>query len=396
MSSSYLSPLGSTSPANPVPSARAVEIYEVTLRDGEQQAGVAFSIEQKVDLFGRMDRMGVPLIETGMIVVSPDESEVVRRVQRLPHSAKVYVLSRAMRSDIDLAADAGADGATIEIIANPDISSQILRWPDGAATEKARDAVGYAHERGLEVNLFFVDATRVEPAALAEFAHDIVDGDPPARLTIADTFGVCSPAGVVAYVEALLPLGVPLHVHCQNEYGLAVANSLAALEAGATGAHVAVNGLGERAGNAAHEEVVLACAGPYRFDTGIDEKALRELSAIVSEYAGFDVAANKPVVGPRLFTIESGIAATFYEVLQNGELGHFYAYRPDSVRAEVEVELGKGSGLASLRLKLDELGIDATALDLAGILESVKTRGTSLQRSLTDAEFLELVPERSS
>lgn len=388
----YLVPGGSTSPENPPATGRQARIYDVTLRDGEQQAGVVFSVEQKVEIFGALDALGVPVIETGMAAVSTEELEVVRRVKAAEHQARVFLLSRAMISDVELAASAEADGVTIEIIANQVVAGQILGWAPGAGAEKAKAAIAAARSRGLDVNLFFVDATRVPAATLGELAHEIGQEVMPDTVTIADTFGVCAPSAIAAYVRALDDAaGVPVYVHCHNEYALAVANSMAGLEAGAFGVHTAVNGLGERAGNAALEDVVMACRGPYGFATGIDHTGLRALSRLVAERAGTAPAVNKGTVGPSLFTIESGVAATFYEALVDDDLRHFYAYTPDTVGATVDVLLGKGSGVANLRLRLREMGREDLVDRADELLAAVKAEATTRLRPLTEPEFAALI-----
>jgi isopropylmalate/homocitrate/citramalate synthase len=364
----------------------------VTLRDGEQQAGIVFSIEQKLEIFAALDALGVPTIETGMAAVSRDELDVVRRAQASDHRAKIFMLARAIASDVQLAASAGADGVTIETIANPTVARGVLGWAPGAAVEKATAAIGEARAQGLAVNMFFVDATRVGAAELGVLAHEISDAAAPDTITIADTFGVCNGRAIAAYVRAVAEAaGVPVYVHCHNEYGLGTSNSMAGVEAGAFGVHTSINGIGERAGNAALEDVVMACRGPHDFVTGIDHTRLRAASALVAAHAGVPVATNKGTVGPSLFTIESGIAATFYEALRDSDLRHFYAYTPDSVDAPVEVLLGKGSGAANIRLRLRMLGREDLCDRADELMAAVKDVATEHLRPLTEDEFLALI-----
>ena len=318
----YFTEHGSTSPEVRSEDRRPVQIYDVTLRDGEQQAGVIFSVEQKVGVFKALDRAGVPVIETGMVAASDEEIRVAQTVMAGPHQARVFLLSRAMKEDVDRVHQAGVDGITIETIANAEVAARVFGWGPNDAVDRARAAIHRAKEHGLEVNLFLVDATRVGAARLGELAAEICADAGPDTITVADTFGVANPGAIASYVAALdTATGLPIYVHCHNEYGLAVANTCSGLEAGAFGAHVSVNGMGERAGNAALEEVVMAGLGPYAWSTDVDLKSLTRLSKLVADITGVHPAPNKAVVGGALFKLESGVAAAFYEALEDGGQG---------------------------------------------------------------------------
>jgi isopropylmalate/homocitrate/citramalate synthase len=388
---SYLTANGSTSPEADAGPDRRIEIYDVTLRDGEQQPGTCYSPDEKLQIVAALDAAGVSFIETGMIAASGLEAEVARTAAARERAARIFVLVRSLEADIDLAAKAGVDGVTIEAISNPVIAEQVFRWPAGEAVAKARRAVAHARACGLSSNLFLVDATRTSATALASFTREISDVAAPDTVTIADTFGVASPRAMAAYVAAVKKIGLPVWVHCHNEYGLAVANTCAGLEAGAFGAHTSFNGMGERAGNAATEDVVMAGTGPYRWDAGIDPTHLRALSRLVALRSGAEPAPNKSVVGVNLFDIESGTAGTFYEALQSRDLRHFYAYTPESLGTRRRVFVGKLSGAANLRLKADELGRNELRERAAELLPLAKERAAAKHGSLSDDDLLELL-----
>jgi isopropylmalate/homocitrate/citramalate synthase len=388
---SWLSGTGSVSPETDQAPTKSPLIYDVTLRDGEQQAGIIFSVADKVEIFQSLDAAGVPYIETGMIAVAAEETEVVRRVLQTRRQAKVFVLCRAIAGDVGMAHNAGADGASIEIVVNPDVVSDVMKWGPNEAEERARDAVIKAKELGLIVNLFLVDATRTRATDLAAFARNITATGAVDTITLADTFGVADPTAIDRYVRALREgTGLPVWVHCHSDLGLGVANTLAGLRAGAFGAHASINGIGERAGNAPLEDVVMALHTLYGVDTGIDITKLRAISKLVAERAGTPVAANKSVVGPQLFDIESGIAATFYEALKDTDLRYFYGYLPASLGATVAVRVGKGSGVSNLRLKAAELNRPDLITAAAALVTAVKAAAIAKGRLLTDEEFLEV------
>jgi isopropylmalate/homocitrate/citramalate synthase len=388
----YLTSSGSTSPEVGNPPARELEIYDVTLRDGEQQAGVVFSVEQKLTIFAALDAIGVPVIETGMVAASQDELLVARRAGDSEHRARVFVLARAVAADVELAASAGVDGVTIETISNPVVAEKVFGWDPSDPRDKAIRAVDDAKSRELAVNLFLVDATRVPAAQLGDLGASICNEARPDTITIADTFGVANGHAMAAYVTALTEAtGLPVYVHCHNEYGLAVANTCAGIEAGAFGAHTSVNGMGERAGNAALEDVVMAGRGPYCWETGIDPAGLTDLSALVAELSEMVPARNKSAVGSDLFAIESGVAAAFYEALQGAEIGQFYAYTPESMGADVRILVGKGSGAANLRLRAAGLGSDELRERAAELLPQAKQLATEQLGELSDEQLLGLL-----
>jgi isopropylmalate/homocitrate/citramalate synthase len=387
----FLTSMGSVSPEVAKTFAKP-KIYDVTLRDGEQQAGIAFTDDDKVSLFQQLDALGVDVVETGMVAVAANEVKVVQRAREVRRNALIYVLCRSMASDVELASEAGADGATVEIIANPVVAERVMGWGPADALTKSTTAVTEARRLGLAVNLFLVDATRTPAEQLADFAERVVAGGAVQTITIADTFGVADPAAITRYVDAMrVRANLPVYVHCHNDYGLGVANTLAGLEAGAFGFHASINGIGERAGNAALEDVVLALEGLYGTRTGIDLAAIRALSGEVAKRSHHPTAANKSVVGPTLFDIESGIAATFFETLRDSDLRYFYGYLPSVLGVEVLVLLGKGAGAANVRLKLRELGRDDLVSRAPELVSVVKEAAIAKGGLVTDDEFRELI-----
>ena len=385
----WLGPDGSISPSNDSGGDYEFDLYDTTLRDGEQQAGVCLDADQKVRIFRAIEGAGIRYIETGMVAVWEDEQEVVRRLAAEGHKSRLFVLSRCLQSDIALAADCGVDGVTLELAANPAIAKLVLGWTRDELVRRATEAIAYAKSRNLEVNFFGIDASRTEVGWLCELFGRAVEVGADA-VTIADTFGVLDTSGserLTAAVKAVVNCPVQIHVH--NDYGLATANSLAAVSAGARVVQGTFNGLGERAGNACLAEVAVAARFLKGWRPRVVLSELRAVAAIVAEETGSPIHWNEPVVGPNLFDIEAGIAAAFYEALQPIDLRHFYPFLPERIGATPRIVLGKGTGVASIRLKLRELGYPQP--DEAAqrrLMARCKEIGTAHGRALTPDETL--------
>lgn len=388
----WLVPSGSVSPFNPSPPGKRVEFYDTTLRDGEQQAGVIFNVAEKVEIFRRLESAGVQYVETGMIATSEEETAVVKRLAAEGHTARVHVLSRAMKSDIDIAADAGADGVTMEILANPTLASAIFGWTAADITTRALAGARAARDRGVDVNFFLIDATRIAVEWAKEMIGALHEQQLVDSVTLADTFGVAEPSGIGALVgEIVREFGVPVHVHAHNDYGLGVANSLAALDAGAQVVQATMNSLGERAGNADLCMVGAAVQFMRQWDSGLDFPTLRGAAELIARYSHIPIPPNAPVIGPALFDVEAGIAAAFYAGARREDLRFFYPYLPELVGSGARIVMGKGSGKANVDLTLERLEVHGLSdEEKRDVLALTKKLGAEHGRLLTDEEFLEI------
>ncbi len=390
----WVTPQGSTCPSNPE-AAEGVgfELYDTTLRDGEQQAGVCLGPDQKVRIFRALEQTGIRFIETGMLPVSEDEQSVVKQLRAEGHDSRVYVLSRSMEEDVLLARDCGSDGVSLEILVNDSLAEKIFSWDRDTIFRKASKAAALAKDSGLEVNLFGIDATRANLGWLGEFFSRLQATGSVDYVTIADTFGVCYPSGMSTIVTSLKEMGIslPIQVHCHEDYGLGVANSLAALQAGAIVIQGSMNHLGERAGNASIAQVAVAAGQLLGYEPNVDIAQLRSVAALISNETKIPLYPNEPVVGPTLFDIEAGIAAAYFEAVTD-DLRQFYGYLPEIVGATPRVVMGKGSGIANVRLKLAEIGAGPMEESIErGLLARVKSTGAQLGRCLTDEEFRRLM-----
>ena len=371
-----------------------VQVHDVTLRDGEQQAGVELRWEEKLAIAEALAEAGVHRIEAGLPAVSPSDEEAVRRIvdARLP--AEIYAFSRCMVSDVALAADTGTSGVVMEIPSSHHLIELAYRWPIEKAIEASIEATSYAHENGLKVSFFPIDATRAGIVNLLDDLEKVATEGHVDTVGLVDTFGVLSPHAVEFFVKRVRErLNVPLETHFHMDFGLGVANTALAVAQGATVIQTTVSGIGERAGNAPMEETVLALLTMYGLDMGIKTEKFFDLAKLVSKLTGVVQPSNRPVTGERLFNVESGIITTWVKNAGVEHLTEAFPYRPELVgQPDPEIVLGKGSGLDSIGIWLSKHGInDAETKEMEAILAEVKGRSLEKKGLLDDDEFLDIV-----
>ena len=366
-----------------------VLIHDATLRDGEQTPGVVFRKEDKVRIARALDAAGVDRIEAGMPAVSAEDAEAVSAIAALGLKARIFTFARAMKEDVDMALACGASGVVIEVpIGWPKLVHQ-FKWTWEDVVRKSVPVINYARSKGLHAVFFPYDATRAREEDLDAMLEAVMREAKPDSIGLVDTMGCASPQAIAYLVRKYRDYtGLPVEIHTHNDFGMAVATELAAVGAGATIVHSCVNGLGERTGNAALEELILGLELLYGVSTGCDLKAVAELSALVEELSGVGLARNKPVVGEGNYTRESGIGVNF--VVENPLV--MFATHPGLTGKQGRIVLGKKSGKPSVAFKLRELGLGE--VDEAGIetlLAEVKRLGSERRRLVTDAEFAALV-----
>jgi isopropylmalate/homocitrate/citramalate synthase/4-hydroxybenzoate polyprenyltransferase len=358
-----------------------VVISDTTLRDGEQMPGVAFGVAEKVELARRLDALGVPLIEVGYPSVSEEEAEAVRAIAGLGLDAAVQVIARPVRADIDVAIASGADSIALFAGTSDAHVRAKLRTTPQRLLERVRGAVVHAKESGRQVVFAAEDATRTDPAYLVEIFTAAADAGADA-VGIADTAGVATPwriARLVREVAARTPL--PIAMHCHDDLGLAAANSVAGLLAGASAVQCSVLGIGERAGNAALEEVVLILETAYGHRTGIDLTALTPLARHVAALVGQPVPPTRPVVGGHAFTHESGLHVDGLV----RDSSSYEPYPPELTGRHRRFVFGKHSGRTALRHVLSRHGVSLGEADLATLLAHVKRSPGCDDGALLDA-----------
>ena len=357
-----------------------IRFLDTTLRDGEQTPGVSLTPEQKLKIAEELCAIGVNVIEAGTAVASEGEREAIKLISSAGLSAEICTFSRAKIEDIDLAVACGVDSVHLVVpVSDLHITKKLGKTREEVYA-MAMESIVYAKERGLIVELSGEDASRADQQYLARLFKDGVAHGAD-RLCFCDTVGLLTPERTA---EVIPPLCfAPLSIHCHNDLGLALANTLAALRSGATCAHTTINGMGERAGNVPFEEVVMALEKLYGYDTGIDKSKIYALSMLVSQLTKIPLAANKPIVGGMAFTHESGIHAhglqrdpTTYEPMA-----------PETVGRKRRIVLGKHSGTASVQSALKELGYDPSDKHLTEIVARVKKVG-DLGMKVTDADVM--------
>ncbi len=373
----------------------SVEIHDVTLRDGEQQAGIEFTADEKVRIAEALSASGVHRIEAGLPAVSPADAEAVRRMVDLGLDAEIYAFSRCMVSDVQLALDCGVKGVVMEVPASHHLIEKAYQWPVERAIEASIESTKFAHENGLEVTFFPIDATRSTMTQLLDDLEAVATQGHVDKIALVDTFGVISPHAVSYYTQRVRErLAVPLETHFHMDFGMGVANSILAVAEGASVIHTTVSGLGERAGNAPTEETVLALLTMYGIDTGIDTTKFTEIARLVAELSGVQQPSNRPITGDMLYNVESGIITTWVKNVGD-ELTEPFPYRPELVgQPDPTIVLGKGSGLDSVAIWLGRHGIyDADTKDIEAILAEVKGKSLAKKGLLDDDEFLDIVRE---
>ncbi len=384
------------SPYNFIPEVRKnlllppkVQIHDATLRDGEQTPGVVFSIDDKIRIATKMDEVGIERIEAGMPAVSPQDAEAIKEISKLGLKSKIFTFARAMKKDIDMALECGADGVIIEVpIGYPKLVTQFgWTWED--VFKKSRDVINYANEQGLYTVFFPYDTTRARADDLSNLCKAVMNESPPDSIGIVDTMGCATPEAIKYMVRWVKEMtGLPIEIHTHNDFGMGIATELAAVTAGAEVVHSCANGLGERTGNAALEELVLGLDLLYGYDTGYKLDKLPELGDLLAELSNIPIARNKPILGSGNFIRESGIGIQY---VMHDPLVMFGTHPSLTGRAG-EVVLGKKSGKASITYKLEQLGLGEVSDDQsAEILHNVKQKGIKKRDILDDAEFIEIV-----
>ena len=367
---------------------KTVRFYDTTLRDGEQSTGICFSAQDKFEIACKLSELGVGRIESGFPRVSDEDTQAVKRILGANLKSEIWGFARCMQADIDAHLELGTRYLLCEIT-----TSDMKMKAFGFTREKVKNnvvtAIKHAKSNGIEkVNFFAVDSTRSDLGYLREMYMAALDAGAD-EVSVVDTIGVCAPETVeylMRQVKSWVGPSVPVHWHGHNDFGLATASAIAAVRGGADWIQGTINGMGERAGNADICEVALALQFLYHVPVEMDLSKAREVSQMVQSYGNYTVDSWKPVVGKYIFCRESGGVAAQFHMPSAIE-----PYSADILAASRSIALGKKSGLANIKIKLDELGISAPAEKHGAILEKVKALGTSQKRLVTDQEFRDIV-----
>jgi homocitrate synthase NifV len=367
----------------------AVKIVDTTLRDGEQTAGVVFSNEEKIEIARELNQVGVHQIEAGVPAMGGDEKEVIKAIAALDLDSSILAWNRAVIGDLDSSLDCGVDAVAISI-STSDIHIRYKLQKDREwVLENMMKATEYAKEHGLYVSVNAEDSSRTDDEFLIEFAKTAMEVGAD-RLRFCDTVGTMEPFTVNKRISKLIKeVKIPVEMHMHNDFGLATANSLAGIRAGATFVNVTVNGLGERAGNAALEEVCMALRLIMNHSIDLESSKFRQLSELVARASARDIPKWKAIVGRSVFAAESGIHAD--GLLKNPIT--YEAFSPEEVGLTRQIVIGKHSGKHAVVNKFREYGIDLDD-ELAGkILTNVRSEAVRAKRALFDKELMLIYEE---
>ncbi|MEM3396017.1 MAG: homoaconitate hydratase [Thermoplasmata archaeon] len=364
---------------------RKITIYDTTLRDGEQMPGIAFTKEQKLEIAHALVDAGVREIEAGYPAVSEEERDAIKEVKSTTN-ARVLGLSRCRKEDIEACAECNIDLVLLFIATSELHRRWKLRMEKEEVLQVARESIDFARSLGLNVCFSTEDTTRTE----LEFLHQIYEiayEHGVGRIGITDTVGCADPGAISFLVKELKKrYKIPLSLHLHNDFGLACANALAGLDAGADAFAVTVMGIGERAGNLSLEQFVMAVKYLRGIETGIETSKLQQLAEIVSRHTKLKIPKNQPWIGENIFTHSSGIHAI--AVLDNP-----FTYEPvsPSVLARGRrILLGKHSGRGVLKAKLQKYGIQISDEEIEKVLLEVKREGTK-EGFVSDEKLLEIL-----
>jgi isopropylmalate/homocitrate/citramalate synthase len=366
--------------------SKKVRFYDTTLRDGEQAVGVVFDPDEKFEIACALSDLGVGRIEAGFPRVSEADSSAVKRIVEAGLDSEIWGFSRAVKGDLDALIELGIQQTLIEI-STSDVKIKAYGFSREIVLQRVAEAVRHAVENGMSVLFFPVDSTRSDLDFLREVYFRAIESG-ASEVAIVDTIGACAPEAVehlVREVRTWIGNEMPLHFHGHNDFGLGTALAIAAVRGGADWIQGTVNGIGERAGNSDICEVALALSCLYDVPVELDLTQARKVSALVQKAANYRVDGWRPVVGDNLFTRESGAVANQFHIPEAIE-----PYSADLVSAPRRIVLGKKSGLSSIKLKLQELGIDLPEERFPDLLAKVKRDATAAGRLMTDDEFRRL------
>jgi len=363
-----------------------IGLYDTTLRDGEQTVGVVLDPEQKLEIARLLDELGIDRIEAGFPRVSQDDWRAVELIAGAGLRAEVWGFSRAVPADLEALVELGVPASVIESPIS-DLKLDAIGVPREKMLDRITSAMQFAAEHGIHAAFFGVDSTRAAPDFYERVYKSAVDAGAK-EVVVVDTLGIASPEAVAELVGRTVDwvgADVPVHFHGHNDFGLATAAAVAAVRAGARWVHGTINGMGERAGNANLGEVALTLRALYGVESHLELDRVRDVSERVRELSGYELEPWKPVTGETLFRRESGAVASQFHDPPSIE-----PYSSRLVAAERAIVLGKKSGLDSIRIKAEELGLDVPEEKRAELLARVKELGASKRGLVSDDEFKEL------
>ena len=365
---------------------KEIKIVDTTLRDGEQTAGVAFANHEKVTIAQTLSDMGIDQLEVGIPTMGGDEKATIKAICKRDLKASIMAWNRAVIADIEQSIDCGVDAVAISLSVSDIHIQHKLKKSREWVLENMYNAVTYAKKNGLYISVNGEDASRADINFLIEFINLAKEAGAD-RFRYCDTVGVMEPFTLRDTIEKIYKVtNFDIEMHTHNDFGMATANAIAGRVGGANHIGVTVNGLGERAGNAALEEVIMALKFVYGYETNIDTTRFREISKYVSQASGRELPIWKAIVGTNMFRHESGIHAD--GALKDPK--NYEAFDPSEVGLERQIVIGKHSGKAAIINKFREYEIELSNEDAESMLELVRQTSVRIKRNLFDKELVEI------
>lgn len=375
---------------------KRVKIHDVTLRDGEQTCGLVWREDERVRMGEALSELGVDRIEVGMPILSEENMRAIKRLMAMNLKAEIVAFDRALQKDIDASYEAGADRIIIEHAVNPYLNEYVYKSSADEVIARVVESIQYAKDKNMRVTFMGWDATRSNFDYVLKVFTAIAQQAQPESVVFVDSFGVATPFTiefVFAELRKQIPEPIELEFHVHNEFGLAMGSVLAAIAGGATIIHSSMNGLGERTGNVATEQVAAALKILLNVDTGIDLTKIWSVSKLIQDIAKLSPGYNSPVIGDRLFWVESGIVVDALNKLnEKGIQAAMTPYMPQLIgRDGPDIKLGAFSGNASVKYFLKAKNITVSDEEFEDIVDRVRREGRIRKALLEESELFRII-----
>ena len=374
--------------------SKNIQFHDVSLRDGEQQAGLIFTKDQKVALAEKLAELGIHRIEAGMPVVSEQDAEAIKEILKRNLGPQIFSFARCMKEDVKRSVDLGVKNIVMEVPASDHILKYAYKWEYEKAIEVSIEATLYAKENGMYVSFFTIDGTRADMNDYLNIVERVATEGHMDELTVVDTFGGLNPHSVPYLIKKVKEKisDKPIGIHFHDDFGLGGATTIMGLAAGADIAHTSISGIGERSGNAPYEDVALSLLTMYGVDTGLNYEKIYPLSKYLRDISGLHVRQNRGIVGDNVADIESGIVAAWYKNVEGIAPLELSPYLYDLVgHPDTQVVIGKMSGIPTVEIYMDKLGMATDDKDLKmEIVKRVKDKAFEKYGLLTLEEFGEI------
>lgn len=365
---------------------KEVKFVDTTLRDGEQTAGVVFANSEKIMIAEMLSDLGINQLEVGIPTMGGDEKEAIKKIVKKNLKSSIMAWNRAVIGDVEQSIDCGVDAVAISISVSDIHIQNKLKTSREWVLEQMVKTTEYAKKNGLYVSVNGEDSSRADEDFLIEFINTAKEAGAD-RFRFCDTVGIMDPFTIRKKIERIhnaTDFDIEMHTH--NDFGMATANAIGGVLGGASYVGVTVNGLGERAGNAALEEVLMTMIHVLKYDSKIDTRRFKELSEYVSKASGRELPAWKAIVGNNMFRHESGIHAD--GALKDPK--NYEAFDPQEVGLQRQIVIGKHSGKAAIVNKFREYDIELSDTEASLVLEQVRRVSVNLKRSLFDKELVSI------